>query len=1098
MEQFSRNPPCNLKSLHHPLFIAGFRNLVIEFLSHPNEPAASEDGSYQSQSRTLQFISPGSPENDLILNMIIHEILSFDTLPSSQSPVSLFSSSEGPSSSSINLEEFALFLGSSGLPIPCSMAVKWFTESVLWLAFRHHSDSTREPLGLDDILIDPSFSFHIKDTSANSPSLPLNSPSTFSSDLSILASFMSEFINTLLSLQIMLPPMFFSNQNIASIITLTFLHHAIQRRSIFQKGTPKEELQLRYFNRLLDLLKLVRNTSLSATSDLDERFRQENDRSPLSTFDHFSFLMNNLHPILTHDRLLVAIPDTLEHELKTTFPRHIAICETLREKTDTEEWREFRRLVEDLGSMRTERTDLGFLSSPIFVPHLRAILEEAQSQTLNTANSMSDSSTTQSYLSSSLSLSPNPSSIPFDADQPFFTSFNERPPSPSNSERAHFSESETRVNTNPSDSNNSKTTFITSQTLLTSKERMFMLETIHTLLSRQKPSRQTPSTLTPFSSNFTHLQTPSDSPPVFSSSIFDLDDQSLSTVLNHITHIVRETKNLDHIELSQQFVNGLVSCLGSTNLTLSTSAHQVLRVCWTPMILFLCECQNTLIASFKEGTYNEKSIAVELFYVVFTVSNDKRQLMSETLFARIFSIEWRDIHEFIAATKLLESVHDANIFEPHTNFLFDTFVQFVTVNTTLWKFAMENAFHMMRNNTMLNLQLLSVFLSSKTDNRCTRQVVDFILSPAIPNFTFLFFHFYPVVFLQTFPLELFIEREMRSCTLERLIVVLKFCLDLVINGVHRTRSVFSFLHPFLRRGFHQILLSPPNHSSRNDTLLAKWRGIILLIFFELYTSNETPVLALTHPIENFLSLHANLISFRQPHKLVFIEDLSILRFASYTPFGECPALRTVFAACCDSSVTTLDVTAYLFVPILSSCALVASHSVPTTFDSPLLAFVRSRLPLSQAARVELDSLLCILRPGPLPPTLKISGAGVPADNNFAGLFDFHRAPRPLLNQMSFARLIWGIRHNLQTYSPVVVSLALLALSRLTDTSQQVCLSLLHCDVLNCVLESVTNSPYLEDYEHACAIISALLRTSIQQTRRNFVKQFHFSQLVEGC
>ncbi|KAK2941746.1 hypothetical protein BLNAU_23327 [Blattamonas nauphoetae] len=89
------------------------------------------------------------------------------------------------------------------------------------------------------------------------------------------------------------------------------------------------------------------------------------------------------------------------------------------------------------------------------------------------------------------------SSVPFDADQRFFTSVNERPPSPPNSALSFFgSESGNEMRTvSNSESTGTGTSQWTNTTQLSSKERLFVVETIHTILSKQPNSDRTPSTL---------------------------------------------------------------------------------------------------------------------------------------------------------------------------------------------------------------------------------------------------------------------------------------------------------------------------------------------------------------------------------------------------------------------------------------------------------------------------------------------------------------------------------------------------------------------------------------------------------------------------
>ncbi|KAK2952647.1 hypothetical protein BLNAU_12475 [Blattamonas nauphoetae] len=134
------------------------------------------------------------------------------------------------------------------------------------------------------------------------------------------------------------------------------------------------------------------------------------------------------------------------------------------------------------------------------------------------------------------------SSVPFDADQRFFTSVNERPPSPPNSSLSFFgSESGNEMRTvSHSESTDTGTSQWTNTTQLSSKERLFVVETIHTILSKQQHSDRTPSTLASRPSPLHPIQLLSHSPPFFSSSIFDLDDASLTDCLSLLAEISKQ------------------------------------------------------------------------------------------------------------------------------------------------------------------------------------------------------------------------------------------------------------------------------------------------------------------------------------------------------------------------------------------------------------------------------------------------------------------------------------------------------------------------------------------------------------------------------
>ncbi|KAK2943610.1 hypothetical protein BLNAU_21490 [Blattamonas nauphoetae] len=1094
MEEFSEHCPSSLQSLHHPLFVCGFRNLEIEIFSDSATSVGLIDVSSDSRRFSFRLLSPGHPDNDWILDVIINSILSFDTSDTSNDAKSSLSPPHPHSPPHMNLADFTSFLVLSPLRIPCSLIMKWFVELVLSLSTGYHCKSRGEALRKEDIVIDRSFSFHIQATSADTR-LPLLPPSTFASDLRLLASYFDDFLDSLQSCDRHFPPPDFGNMDIRTIIVLTCVRHLAQRGLLSYDGLTHRELQQIIHHHLISHLQSFSLTDFSSYARHGLVMNRSNlgkTNLPLAKVFQHAIL-----PFIERHHLKLHSESSAKEALMLVYNRLMEIGEVLQRSTGSVEWRSFLRVVENMVNGKEDYSDLMFLSDDVFMSPLREILEEMQNQVVNTPNSESDRSWTHSNVSSSLSLSRSGSSVPFDADQRFFTSVNERPPSPPNSALSFFgSESGNEMRTvSNSESTGTGTSQWTNTTQLSSKERLFVVETIHTILSKQPNSDRTPSTLASRPSPNPPLQPLSHSPLFFSSSIFDLDDTSLTACLGQLAQLAQQDQTSNHFELSQQFVDGLVSCLGSSNTILSNCAHLVLTRKLPLFFPFVQSHIASLAKTLSDRTYDERSLVIQVTGWAIQEGIETIRL-SETFIHQICKPYIVDPLTFFDAVRILTDPNPFPSFRPHSPSLVQSFETFVDTSidlaSFLWKeYASKDTPDHFLRNACLSLFVYHAFASSRRNNRtCPEKVVELLFRPDLIAFDLLFLHYSPILFVQTFPFELMIERNMRSCQFFDVQRGLLYWAQLVTRHPYPLRDLFSTLHPFFLRGFHQILLSPPSHSSPDWNETSEWNTAGQDLFLIFARSRADSLLPDLFPVENLLTLRAQILSANRWSDHLIVNDLNVITFSSFTPFGECPALRSLFSILCQPGVTS---NGHVNLELLEHVSIVSSHSLPLHFDSPLLAFVRTVHPLTHASHEDclflFDMMTAISEWNDFTP----SWSDTNELNSQQSLLNLHHAPRFVLKWLQPFNLMTTLR-NLLSLSPVQVSLALLTFSRAVDDSSKACEWLVRAGAVDVVVESVCRSRFLEDYEHGCGIICALLRASVSTTRIAHVAKFDFSQL----
>ncbi|KAK2944800.1 hypothetical protein BLNAU_20273 [Blattamonas nauphoetae] len=591
-----------------------------------------------------------------------------------------------------------------------------------------------------------------------------------------------------------------------------------------------------------------------------------------------------------------------------------------------------------------------------------------------------------------------------------------------------------------------------SQVQLSSEERLFLVETIHTILSKQNDSDRTPSALASRPSPLHPIQPLSHSPLFFSASIFDLDDASLTDCLGQLAQLAEQDQTSNHCELSQSFVDGLVSCLGSSNKILSNCARLVLTRKLPLFFRFLLSHIDSLAKTLSNGTYDERTFAIQLVGRAVEAGITPKWV-TEALIHQICRTKFGDPQAFINALIILKVPERLKIFEPHSPSVVESFEVLVTSSIDVVAFVRREYSSILQSNHALRNMCLSLvvfrhFASSRRNCWSRSEVVELLFRPDFSQLELQFLNYTPNLLIQTFPFELMIERMIRSCQFVDVLRGLIKWVQLVTQHHHPFRDLFSTLHPFFIRGFHQILLSPPPHSSPDARVTYEWYAVGQELFRVLAKSGFDSLLPHLFPVENLLSLRAQILTANRQNGNLLVSDMSLFSFPSFTPFGECPALSSIFSVICEHGVRWN-------INILIHIAVVSSHSIPLNFDSPLLAFVQALHPLPRTTHEEIRFVLNWLKPFRLKASLQ----------------------------------------NLLSLSPIRVSLALLTLSRAVDVSPKACQWLVYRNAVDVVVESVCRSRFLEDYEHGCAIICALLRACGEKTRQTRVAEFNFFPLL---
>ncbi|KAK2955934.1 hypothetical protein BLNAU_9094 [Blattamonas nauphoetae] len=912
--------------------------------------------------------------------------------------------------------------------------------------------------------------------------LPLQPPSIFASDLPLLASYFGDFLKSLQLSTRLFPPPDIDNEDILTIVTLTCVRHLVQCGLLRSEGLAQQDLLQHIHHQLISHLQSlpIRDSSFFAQNRTEaDRINIDQANYPLDdVFQH------DILPFIERHHLTLHSASSAMPALMLVYPRLMEIGEVLRRSVSAVEWSRFLQLIEELAGRKIDCSDLAFLSDRVFVSPLREVLEEVQNQTVNTPKSESDVIWTHSNLSSSLSSTFSGSSLPFDAYQRFYSSVNERPPSPSLTELSFFGlENENGMRgTDHSESTGTGTSLWTNLTQLSSKERIFVVETIHTILSKQKDSDRTPSTLTSRHSPIPPLQPLTHSPLFFSSTIFDLDDTALTDCLGQLAQLAQHDLTSSHCELSQPFVDGLVGYLGSANKILSNRACLLLTRQLPHFLPFLESHIESLAKTISEGTYDERTLVIQVMgYVIRKGLTPK--WISEPFICQICRPNIVDPLTFINALRLLSVPNPFPSFRPHSQSLAESFRVFVEtwidLAVFLWeKYASKDTSEPFLRNACLSLFVYHAFESSRRNNRsCSDKVVDLLFRPDFFKFELSFLHYSPILFVQTFPFELMIERMIRSCQYEDVQRGFSWWVTLVTDHPHPQRDLFSTLHPFFLRGLHQILLTPPHPSSQDPHRLSEWFTADQELFLRFALTRKYSLLPDLFPIENLLTLRAQILSANRCCDNAFVDDLNLFNFPSITPFGECPALRSIFSFLCQPGVTS---TGHSNLELLEHVSIVSSHSLPLHLDSPLLAFVQTLQPLLRASYREMrfffESMTVLSNHvGTTPFWTETKEL-----NSRKSLFNLHHAPRFVLKWLHPSDLMTTMK-NLLSLSPVQDSLALLTLSRAVDDSPQACQWLVRAGAVDVIVESVCRSRFLEDYEHGCAIICALLRATGDQT-----------------
>ncbi|KAK2963317.1 hypothetical protein BLNAU_1851 [Blattamonas nauphoetae] len=1023
------------------------------------------------------------------------------------------------------------------------MIVKWFVEGVLELWTTHKENEQQSELTDEDCFFDDDFSFHLVSPSVFSSESTFSSnlsvlsfhfcvlvnllsshsllvtPLSYSCE-TILDSFFTSTIVKLSELgivKILLPPLP-SNHSLLPIsllpptLPLTFFYphrsqhgdHSIKRTS----KTKQEVTQLDLF-RLFDALILdFSQFHIWLVSCVEHRFLSFVNRDALN--EPIAFL-----------------------------PRLVQTFTELLKDTSHSDWEKFAETIDLLAVCELQKDDADFLVDSAFYHHLPEVLDELQKQMNASHNPLTPTPTTSTNTLSNTPLTmsgsgilnesesaPSPrmgsestgrsgSSLPFDENQSFI-SLRDRVPSLASH---HLSQ-------NPSVPSSEKSAIFVDSHYTTStkwgkvpsegeKESLrSKIELIHSLLSKRvKKQFHMPSFSSPVRlMTIGGTQGLIERPEVFTSAIFGLDEVDLLHALLRIAG--RQTIALDkHFILAdQEFIDGLVECLQSPNESLSRLASSILMAQaedWSAMIHLHVAA---LLLSFTEGTPFEQDFTLGLIHSSLMT---KRITTTDPLFHMIpFEAialrKWDDLDNVGKAIHVIGKARHSTSTPPHSTSLVKLYAAFVGVNDVAESIVRIQREEFRKNKEPLSSWFLeeALFILFTLGLPCRKDIVDYILST--PSFCQICsvdeWTFSPRL-LASFPFDVLFERLFRSTNHDLFIYAMQLGTRLVSDHQYPTRSAVLLLHPFYLRGYHlpifDALPSLPSRWLRPFTAsftrcLLPADAVPEQLFF------DTLAVFQSHPVPRLFSFLVELSQLDR-EMLVPLMFLPTFRNNLLQSFGECKSMKTLCSILTSPTFNDVDQTRGFDISFFAQCALVASHSIPPMFDNPLLALFRSCPFLVHSSSSDVHTTLSIMKGGPLSQRTTThvfsSRRGHFNKDNEA----IHFWPRAIMGEWVgngeglvkawypdisahpavsdhrlFLVFLFVLLHQLQT--PSLTSVILLALhNHVLFCPQAELVSLMRDRLIDTIIRCVSQSEYLEDYEHGCAVVAAVLRAVQKHT-----------------
>ncbi|KAK2958935.1 hypothetical protein BLNAU_6184 [Blattamonas nauphoetae] len=180
--------------------------------------------------------------------------------------------------------------------------------------------SRGEELKDDDVMIDASFSFHIKPASDTLP-IALRPSSTFSSDLSVLAFKFAGLLSALSSHGLLQPPNEFVEEYVDLFLTLTVVLRLVQCGSLGRVGSSQQDLQNELFHRLVTGVRnpqfILMTTSFTPTHITSFLFLSKQS----SSANRFNFVTKQLLPFINENGIRILSHPLMQSEFSRVFPR---------------------------------------------------------------------------------------------------------------------------------------------------------------------------------------------------------------------------------------------------------------------------------------------------------------------------------------------------------------------------------------------------------------------------------------------------------------------------------------------------------------------------------------------------------------------------------------------------------------------------------------------------------------------------------------------------------------------------------------------------------------------------------------------------------
>ncbi|KAK2963986.1 hypothetical protein BLNAU_1067 [Blattamonas nauphoetae] len=560
----------------------------------------------------------------------------------------------------------------------------------------------------------------------------------------------------------------------------------------------------------------------------------------------------------------------------------------------------------------------------------------------------------------------------------------------------------------------------------------------------------------------------------FDHTLFDsIDDSKIDENLQKCLFILQETCRVDHIDLTDSFIDSLCACLGGSDEPCCQKSFILLAVLY---ISFIDDSlQQRILDNLKDAF-----LAQHIYQAVFLIFVLGRAMRSNPETFSFSAVNWRDVSHFKTmdynvrlaqmafvrdAVILFRNRCSLDIFDPKevVGRLVENYGLFSLTHEEIAKFSNS------RDSDFLTSLFTSIIVFSITLNQTLPPRISTLYAATPTHHVEMgaMNHFRIPIHrdLGTSPLShLILERFIRhrsEDSFDDQLIVLNMGVE---NNHFNTNSLLVLLHPFFISHLWHIDIATMMQDNREQS--GQTVHILRSNFAKSIEMDEsTLVLYAAHPPPQFGRFLDSLLTFRiasqPPDVLNFIIYTDYVNFCS--PFGDGQLFQHIFQSLFSPLTPRGSITTEQFGLAATIRWLHLTNTwLPKKFDSPLLRFLTPST-LSNR-RVTTHELV----------RLKDSGVGRRLwhiNSIDDGIFVDY------LDRRELHTFIRRLLVDCFSPFPVFVSLTLLALSNIVaNTGPAVHRILCRMGTLSVVISSVSQSSKLEDYEAGLRIVSGLLRS----------------------